>query len=135
MNKILLAFLFAVSYSFSFAQQYNKNGLYTTIANDTTFNSYVPDAKPKAVRYDLYVRDTSVNFTGEEANAISINGSVPGPTLYFTEGDTAEIYVHNEMDKPTTIHWHGMIIPNQYDGVEYLTQKPIQPGFASFNVC
>ncbi len=128
MNKILLAVLIALSYSFSFAQQLNKNKLYTTIANDTTFNSYVPDAKPQAVRYDLYVRDTTVNFTGEEANAISINGSVPGPTLYFTEGDTAEIYVHNEMDKPTTIHWHGMIIPNQYDGVEYLTQTPIPPG-------
>ncbi len=128
MLKLFLALTLITIYSFSFAQRQTLNQLYTTIANDSTLNSYEPDAKPQTVRYDLFVRDTTVNFTGEEAHAISTNGSVPGPTLYFTEGDTAEIYVHNEMDKVTSIHWHGMIIPNQYDGVEYLTQEPINPG-------
>ena len=46
----------------------------------------------KTVRYDLYVRDTIVNFTGKEKRAIAVNGQIPMPTLTFTEGDTAEIY-------------------------------------------
>ncbi len=129
MNRILFVYLIVVSYSISFAQPtYNVKKLYTTIVNDTAVNSYVIDTNPKAVRYDLYVRDTTVNFTGEKAKAIDINGSIPGPTLYFTEGDTAEIYVHNEMEIETSIHWHGLIIPNQYDGVPYLTTPPIKPG-------
>ena len=50
----------------------------------------------KKVRYDLYVRDTVVSFTGKESHAYSVNGSIPMPELHFTEGDTAEIWVHNE---------------------------------------
>ena len=49
----------------------------------------------KVVRYDLYVKDTIVNFTGRERHAIAINGRIPGPTLTFTEGGVAEIHVHN----------------------------------------
>ncbi|HET7116267.1 MAG TPA: multicopper oxidase domain-containing protein, partial [Hanamia sp.] len=85
---------------------------------------------PKTIRYDLYVADTTVNFTGKPKKAIAINGTIPGPTLYFTEGDTAEIYVHNMMNKETMIHWHGVILPNRYDGVPFLTTQPIEPGKA-----
>src|SRR6185312_3836081 len=87
----------------------------------------VSDSLPKVVRYDLYVADTMVNYTGKQKHAIAINGSLPAPTLYFTEGDTAEIYVHNMMHMETSIHWHGIILPNQYDGVSYLTTQPIEP--------
>ncbi len=80
----------------------------------------------KIVRYDLYVKDTIVNYTGKLKHAISINGTIPAPTLYFTEGDTAEIYVHNMLKNETSIHWHGIILPNQYDGVPYLTTAPIK---------
>ncbi|MHB1688991.1 MAG: multicopper oxidase domain-containing protein [Ignavibacteriaceae bacterium] len=79
------------------------------------------------VRYDLYVNDTTVNFSGEPAKAIAVNGQIPGPTLNFTEGDTAEIYVHNLMNKETSVHWHGIILPNEQDGVPYLTSAPILP--------
>ncbi|MGE0638325.1 MAG: multicopper oxidase domain-containing protein [Bacteroidia bacterium] len=78
------------------------------------------------VRYDLYVRDTIVNFTGKEKRAIAVNGQIPMPTLTFTEGDTAEIYVHNELNEETSLHWHGLFLPNQYDGVPNLTQMPIK---------
>lgn len=81
----------------------------------------------KIVRYDLFVSDTTVNYSGKYADAISINGQIPGPTLNFTEGDTAEIYVHNLMDVETSIHWHGIILPNGQDGVPYLTTAPIRP--------
>jgi CopA family copper-resistance protein len=77
------------------------------------------------VRYDLFVRDTIVNFTGQEKRAIAVNGQIPMPTLTFTEGDIAEIYVHNELDEETSLHWHGLFLPNKEDGVPYLTQMPI----------
>ncbi|WP_149526666.1 multicopper oxidase domain-containing protein [Sphingobacterium hotanense] len=80
----------------------------------------------KVVRYDLYVKDTSVNYSGKEKRAIAVNGMIPMPTLTFTEGDTAEIHVHNEMDEPTSMHWHGVYLPNPEDGVPFLTQIPIK---------
>ncbi|WP_027379302.1 multicopper oxidase domain-containing protein [Chryseobacterium daeguense] len=82
----------------------------------------------KTVRYDLYVKDTIVNFTGKNRRAIAVNGKLQAPTLYFTEGDTAEIYLHNMLKENTGFHWHGVILPNEHDGVPYLTTKPVQPG-------
>lgn len=82
---------------------------------------------PKTIRYDLYVRDTIVNFTGKAKHAIAVNGQIPMPALTFTEGDTAIIYVHNEMNEETSLHWHGVFVPNKEDGVPYLTQMPIRP--------
>nr|WP_262890451.1 multicopper oxidase domain-containing protein [Pontibacter beigongshangensis] len=86
-----------------------------------------PTYIPRKIRYDLYVKDTIVNFTGNPKRAIAINGSIPAPALTFTQGDTAEIYVHNQMDVETSIHWHGVFLPNRFDGVPYLTQMPIKP--------
>ncbi|MDR2235830.1 MAG: multicopper oxidase domain-containing protein [Chryseobacterium sp.] len=82
----------------------------------------------KTVRYDLYVKDTLVNFTGKNRRALAINGKLQAPTLYFTEGDTAEIYLHNMLKENTGLHWHGVILPNEHDGVPYLTTKPVKPG-------
>lgn len=81
---------------------------------------------PRTVRYDLYIADTIVNFTGKAKRAIAVNGQIPMPTLTFTEGDTAEIYVHNNLNEETSLHWHGLFLPNQYDGVPNLTQMPIK---------
>ena len=81
----------------------------------------------KVVRYDLYVKDTLVNYAGKEKRAIAVNGQIPMPTLTFTEGDTAEIVVHNQLKESTSLHWHGVYLPNQEDGVPLLTQMPIEP--------
>lgn len=81
----------------------------------------------QVVRYDLYVKDTIVNFTGKQKRAIAVNGQIPMPTLTFTQGDTAEIYVHNELNEETSLHWHGLFLPNKEDGVPHLTQMPIRP--------
>lgn len=81
----------------------------------------------RTVEYHLDITDTTVNYTGRPRHAIAVNGTLPGPTLEFTEGDTAVILIHNRMMMPTTIHWHGLIVPNWYDGVAYLTQAPIGP--------
>lgn len=81
----------------------------------------------RVVKYELHVRDTSVQFTGKSKRAIAVNGQIPMPTISFTQGDTAEIVVYNEMDEETSLHWHGLILPNKEDGVPYLTQMPIAP--------
>jgi FtsP/CotA-like multicopper oxidase with cupredoxin domain len=82
----------------------------------------------KVVRYDLTITDTIVNFSGKNKRAIAVNGQIPMPTLTFTEGDTAEIVVHNQLKEGTSLHWHGLYVPNKEDGVPYLTQMPIAPG-------
>ena len=87
------------------------------------------DFVPKTTRYDLYVNDTIVNYTGKERKAFAVNGQIPMPTLEFVEGDTALIYVHNRMaTDETSLHWHGLILPNEFDGVPYLTTAPIKAG-------
>lgn len=87
-------------------------------------NSYAQ----KVVRYDLYARDTVVNFTGKPRHALAVNGRIPMPTLTFTEGDIAEIHLHNMAKEATSLHWHGVQLPNAQDGVPYLTQMPVGPG-------
>ena len=56
------------------------------------------------------------------------NGETPGPTIEAVEGDRVRIFVTNKLDAPTTVHWHGLILPNGMDGVSGLTQTPIKPG-------
>ena len=86
----------------------------------------VNNTPPHTVHYDLYIRDTTVTFGKKPKRAIAVNGQIPMPTLTFTEGDTAEIYVHNELNEETSLHWHGLMLPNKYDGVPNLTQMPIK---------
>jgi len=80
------------------------------------------------VEYHLTIRDTIVDFSGKQRRAIAVNGQIPMPALTFTEGDTAVIYVKNELKEGTSLHWHGVYLPNKEDGVPYLTQLPIPPG-------
>ena len=82
----------------------------------------------KTVRFDLYVTDTMVNYTGKHRHGLAVNGSIPAPPLIFTEGDTAEIYLHNKLKMATSIHWHGIILPNEQDGVPFLTTSVIPGG-------
>ncbi len=77
---------------------------------------------------DLTVAYDTVNFTGYPARAITVNHQIPAPTLRFKEGDTVTINVHNHLDKEAAIHWHGIILPWQMDGVMNITQKGIPPG-------
>ncbi|MEZ2414968.1 multicopper oxidase domain-containing protein [Muriicola sp. E247] len=78
--------------------------------------------------YELTIAKNKLTLGGVTAKAMTINGQIPGPVLEFTEGDLAIINVTNEMDVETSVHWHGLILPNFYDGVPYLTTPPIEPG-------
>jgi len=80
------------------------------------------------VEYDLTLARQELNFTGHPVEAMTINGQLPGPTLRFNEGDQAVIRVHNQMDVETSLHWHGILLPNTMDGVPFLTYPPIAPG-------
>lgn len=78
--------------------------------------------------FDLEIAETPVNFTGAPRMATCINGSIPGPTLYWREGDTVTIRVTNRLRETTSIHWHGMIVPYQMDGVPGISFAGIAPG-------
>lgn len=78
--------------------------------------------------YEIEIDYKTVNHTGKDVPAISINGTIPGPTLRFKVGDIARIRVKNSMDVETSVHWHGVLLPNREDGVPYLTTPPIKPG-------
>lgn len=60
--------------------------------------------------------------------AYAYNGEVPGPQIRITQGDHVRFTVHNALPEPTTIHWHGLILPNAMDGASDITQKPIPSG-------
>lgn len=79
------------------------------------------------VRYDLKIDQTTVNYSGKTVKALAINGQIPAPTLTFTEGDIAEIHVFNNLNEESSLHWHGILLPNEQDGVPYLTTTPIKP--------
>jgi FtsP/CotA-like multicopper oxidase with cupredoxin domain len=69
------------------------------------------------------------NVTPEQAvDAMMYNGLVPGPEIRVTEGDQVRVICHNQMTQSTSIHFHGVLVPNAMDGVPYITQDPIKPG-------
>ena len=84
----------------------------------------------KTVRYELTIANQKVNITGREVDfALTVNGGIPAPTLEFTEGDDAEIVVKNEVkDEEVSLHWHGILLPPEEDGVAYVNTPPIFPG-------
>jgi len=104
----------------------NKISLTITLVLLCSLSSYI--MAQKIVKYDLTITDTIVNFTGKSKRVIAVNGQIPMPELTFYEGDTAEITVHNNLKESTSLHWHGLYVPNKEDGVPFLTQMPIEPG-------
>ena len=78
--------------------------------------------------FELTAKPVQWNILSDvTAAAWAYNGTVPGPLIRVTEGDRVRIRVKNELPEPTTIHWHGIEVPNAMDGVPDVTQEPIQP--------
>ncbi len=78
--------------------------------------------------FDLRIGASSVNLTGRSRTALTINGSLPGPLLRWREGDTVTLRVANALDEETSIHWHGILLPANMDGVPGLSFDGIHPG-------
>ncbi|MBD65080.1 MAG: hypothetical protein CME62_07730 [Halobacteriovoraceae bacterium] len=89
----------------------------------------VSDAYAKVQKYQLTITRGEVVIDGKTyKDKVLVNGGIPAPKLEFTIGDTAEIDVINETSEPTLIHWHGLIIKNDQDGVPFVNSPPIEPG-------
>ncbi|MHC8394542.1 copper resistance system multicopper oxidase [Pseudomonas sp. LB3P93] len=78
--------------------------------------------------FDLFIGETPVNITGHSRTAMTINGGIPGPLLRWREGDTVTLRVRNKLNTDTSIHWHGILLPANMDGVPGLSFHGIEPG-------
>jgi FtsP/CotA-like multicopper oxidase with cupredoxin domain len=77
----------------------------------------------------LEARETTWELApGKTMRAMAYNGQIPGPEIRAREGERLRIVLKNSLAEPTTIHWHGVDVPNAMDGVPGVTQKPVQPG-------
>jgi FtsP/CotA-like multicopper oxidase with cupredoxin domain len=85
-------------------------------------------AQAAIVEYELTIAQQEVNFTRKHTKGMTINGDIPGPILRFKEGDTARIHVHNKMNVETSVHWHGLLVPPDMDGVPNISFPPIAVG-------
>ena len=82
----------------------------------------------RGTEFDLAIGERAANLTGAPRIATVVNGSLPAPTLRWREGDTVTIRVRNELAEPTSIHWHGLVLPANMDGVPGLSFHGIAPG-------
>jgi len=82
----------------------------------------------RGTTFDLEIGPTPVNFTGAPRIATAVNGQVPAPTLYWKEGDVVTIRVTNRLPTVSSIHWHGILLPADMDGVPGLSFSGIKPG-------
>ncbi|MEQ9145618.1 MAG: copper resistance system multicopper oxidase [Parvibaculaceae bacterium] len=78
--------------------------------------------------FDLAIGRTDFQIDGQTAHAKTINGTVPGPLLRFKEGETVTLRVRNDLDEDTSIHWHGILLPAEMDGVPGISFPGIRPG-------
>ncbi len=89
----------------------------------------VPQSVLSGTEFELAIGATTVNITGRERTALTINNSLPGPLLRWREGDTVTLRVRNDTGEgETSIHWHGIVLPANMDGVPGLSFAGIPPG-------
>ncbi|MGH8653827.1 MAG: multicopper oxidase domain-containing protein, partial [Gammaproteobacteria bacterium] len=77
---------------------------------------------------DLLIRKTPFNIGERKGTAVTLNGSVPGPLLRMREGQSVTIRVTNQLEEDTSIHWHGILLPPEMDGVPGVSFPGIKPG-------
>ena len=81
-----------------------------------------------ATAFGLKVAPMVADLGGAHAKTVGFNNMLPGPELRYTQGDPFHVRVANHLKTTTSVHWHGIPVPNQMDGVPGVTQRPIQPG-------
>ena len=98
---------------------------------NAVINSDKPDHKVPILtgkEFDLYVSKKPIIVDGKSSTATLINDSLPAPTLKMQEGDTVTIRVHNQLNESTSIHWHGLLVPFEMDGVPGISFDGIPAG-------
>jgi len=116
-NRILLAAAFGLSAASCAPLSHH--------ADPAIFDDPHPDRKAD---YTLTVGYQTVAITEKPVQAMTFNGTIPGPLIEATEGEDLTLRVCNTMDVETSVHWHGVLLPNPQDGVPYLTTMPVKPG-------
>ena len=87
----------------------------------------VTRSRPRS-EYDVTIGKTAISIGGVERDALTFDGTVPGPLIHLREGDDVTIRVTNTLDEPSSIHWHGFLVPFEYDGVPGVNFPGIAPG-------
>lgn len=82
----------------------------------------------RGTEFDLEISALPVNYSGRASVATAINGRVPAPLLRFREGDAVAIRVTNRLSEPSSVHWHGLMVPTEMDGVPGMSYPGIAPG-------
>lgn len=82
----------------------------------------------RGTEFHLEIGETPVNFTGAARVGTTVNGQLPAPLLRWREGDTVTLHVTNRLREQTSIHWHGILLPTEMDGVPGLSFPGIDPG-------
>lgn len=77
---------------------------------------------------DITIGEVPITFNGKKGTAIAMNGSIPGPAIWLKEGQDVTIRVKNTLEETTSIHWHGLILPPEMDGVPGVSFAGIKPG-------
>jgi len=81
-------------------------------------------ATANAAEYQLDIRKEAINITGKPMQRITVNHQFPAPTLYWTEGEQVVVHVTNHMQEPSSVHWHGILVPGLMDGVKDFNGYP-----------
>ena len=97
-------------------------------ANTTTIKQRQKTGELSGTVFHLSIDKTLVNVTGEPSYATAVNSMLQGPTLRWREGDTITLHVTNNLSESSSIHWHGIILPFQMDGVPGISYEGIAPG-------
>ncbi len=108
---------------------YSPTALFAAVSKGS--NRIVPSERPRELygtEFFLEISESIVNFTGEPQLAKTVNNMLPSPTLVWREGDEVTIHVKNNLREDTSLHWHGIILPYEMDGVPGFGFNGIKPG-------
>ena len=100
----------------------------TPLMASKTYKTTTKSSELSGTEFFLTIDKTMVNYTGEVAIATTVNGMLPAPTLKWREGDEITLHVKNNLNVDSSIHWHGIILPFEMDGVPGITFNGIKPG-------
>ncbi|MDO9103923.1 MAG: copper resistance system multicopper oxidase [Methylovulum sp.] len=111
-----------------FLQQLSASFALSNLPLLKSAQAITPGTVLSGTEFNLVIEQTAVNFTGKTRPATTVNGTIPGPTLRWREGDTVTLHVTNRLAEDSSIHWHGIILPYQTDGAPGVSFKGIAPG-------
>ena len=93
--------------------------------------AFAAETQGRLVEYAFDIDAITVRYSGQPVQALAVGGQIPAPTIEATVGDTLRVTFHNKLEEDSSVHWHGVLLPHDQDGVPWLNTQPIGPG-ASF---